>query len=193
MLCPSCRREIPGGSSFCLHCGKPIGPKGEPRSGLRKRVGAAALLLVAAAVLAYWPLSSQGPPGLEIPQAHARLPAKEKLISGEFIIPAGSYHSARFEVNLAAMRNVQVVGCFHSTGGWGDGVEAVLAERVEFEKWITGRDAKVLYSTERITSGKVVVFITEPGSYYFALSNQYPRKAGAAKYVFSEIELHYLR
>jgi hypothetical protein len=88
------------------------------------------------------------------------------------------------------MQDARVVGSFRASGGSGNDVQVVLAEESEWENWVNGHEARVLYSTGRITTGKIDVPIAEAGTYYLAFSNAF--STFSEKDVFAEVELRYL-
>lgn len=198
MYCPSCSKEIPDGSTFCLHCGKSVqAPQREERQ-LSKAgwllLGAVIALAIFFGARAF--LDSGKEPPKQPPVAQATqppppvlVPVTEKLTSGQLVVRAGRYFRTKFTVDTEKMQDVRVVGSFHASGGSGSDIQAVLAEESEFENWINGHQARVLYSTGKITNGKIDVQITQPGIYILAFSNTFSPLTD--KDVFAEVELRY--
>ena len=114
----------------------------------------------------------------------------KKLLSGEYVVKAGEYRHVTFTFNPEKMENARVIGRFHASGGSGNDIEAVLADESEFENWVNADEARVLYSTGKITNGKIDVPITQPGTYYLVFSNVFSLLAD--KEVSADIELRYL-
>lgn len=117
-------------------------------------------------------------------------PSRQPLFSGEIVVAAAQYRYQTFTVTTTAMVNPRVVGSFHASGGMGNDIQVVLAEKSEFENWANGHKARVLYSTEKETSGHMNVPITQPGTYYLAFSNTFSLLT--QKHVDADIELQYL-
>lgn len=193
MFCPACAKEIPETSTYCLHCGKPVqGATPAPKTGASMGwIVAAALIVVLLGVLwsGYNKRSEPSQPAsLVRPAAPVLRPVSEKMFSGQLIVRAGNYVYRKFTVS-PTMRDVRVVGSFHASGGSGHDIQAVLAEESEFENWINGHQAQVLYSTGQITNGKIDVYITQPGTYFLAFNNKFSLVTD--KDVFAEVELSY--
>jgi len=130
------------------------------------------------------------PPGGNPPASSPDLvPASSKLFAGQLLIKAKGYATAKFTVDLG-MQHFHVVGHFSASGGAGNDIQAVLADEDEFQNWINGHPAKVLYSTDKVTIGKLDVGPLAPGRYVFALNNNF--SAISDKYVLAEIEARWL-
>ncbi len=198
MFCPSCSKEIPEGSTFCLHCGKSVqAPQGERRE-LSKAgwllIGVVIALVIffgARAILDTGKEPPSQPPAAQItqPPPPVLIPITEKLASGQLVVRAGKYISTKFNVDTNKMQDVRVVGSFRASGGSGNDIQIVLAEESEFENWINGHQAQALYSTGKTTTGKIDVQITQPGTYILAFSNTFSTMTD--KDVFAEVELRY--
>jgi len=117
------------------------------------------------------------------------IPVTKTLTSGQLVVRAGKYIQSKFNVDTEKMQDVRVVGSFRASGGSGNDIQLVLADESEFENWINGHQARVLYSTDQITNGKVHVQITESGAYVLAFSNTFSTMTD--KDVFAEVELRY--
>lgn len=201
MFCPSCGKELPDASSFCLHCGKPIGAGPSAADKPASAGGRWALYILAivgiVAIVVLLTQQSLKPtpasPGIRrTPAAPVFVPQpiSEKLFSGQIVVRAGAHVYRRFTVDPTRMRDVRVVGSFRASGGSGNDIQAVLCEEAEWENWINGHKARVLYGTEKTTTGRVDALIVRPGIYYFAFSNTF--SVMADKDVFAEIELRYI-
>lgn len=185
MFCPSCGKEIPDSSSFCLHCGKPVAVQAAaPPRVTKSRRWVLYLIAVLAGIALIVVVVSQRT-SEPVPQ-----PVSEKLFSGQSVVRAGKYVFVKFRVDPATMQDAHVVGSFHASGGSGNDIQAVIAEEDEFENWINGHKARVLYSTEKVTNGRFDVPITEGGTYFMAFDNTFALLTD--KDVFAEVELSYL-
>jgi len=181
MFCPSCGKDIPDASLFCLHCGKPIAVR--KRSGrwvlyLLTLIAGITIIIVVLARLSSGPSVSP-----------SQTPVAEKLFSGQIVVRAGQHVYRKFNIDPSRMQDVRVVGSFQASGGSGNDIQVVLAEESEFENWKNRHEAHVLYSTGQITTGKIDVPITQTGTYYLVFSNAFSLVSD--KDVFTEIELRY--
>jgi hypothetical protein len=206
MFCPSCGKELPHGSSFCLQCGKPTTataataatPATDPkRSGLSsaQKLGIA-ILLVLAAVYFVRSLGQSSTPASPAFASNSTpvhtpvlVPGSTKLFTGQIVVKAGGYVTNTFTVE-PGMQNFHVIGQFNASGGSGNDIQAVLADEGEFQNWINGHQAKTFYSTEKITTGKLDVGPLGPGRYVIALSNRF--SAFSEKQVFAEVEARWV-
>ncbi len=186
MSCPSCGKEIPDGSTFCLHCGKPIAARAAASPTGSRSTKWLLILAAIVAVIAIVVVALQN----SMPTSTSPQPVTEKLTSGQLVVRAGSYIYVKFNVDPARMQNARVIGSFRASGGSGNDIQVVLAEESEFENWKNGHTARLLYSTEKTTTGKIDVPITEAGTYYLIFNNAF--SALSDKDVFAEVSLHYL-
>jgi hypothetical protein len=199
MFCPSCGKEIAETSVFCLHCGKAVGAGGQQKPAEQKSkvlVGVLVGLVVVLAVVVGTVMISNETrkttpgPFPTPPREPVLRPVSERLTSGQLTVRAGKYVFIKFKVDPTIMRDAHVVGSFHASGGSGNDIQAVIAEEDEFENWINGHEAHVLYSTGRTTNGKIDVPITGAGTYHLAFSNSF--SVLSDKDVFADVELRYL-
>ena len=196
MFCPSCGKDIPDGSAFCLHCGKSLGSAERPTPSSRRWTARLTLLFVLTFLVGYYLYQAGSRSSDSASSNLARKlvapflqPVSEKLTSGAQVVKAGRYLYIDFNVDPARMVDARVVGTFHATGGFGNDIQVVLAEEGEFENWVNGHKARVLHATEKITSGKIDVPITEAGRYRLAFNNGFSLVSD--KTVIADIELHY--
>jgi len=192
MFCLSCGKELPDGSGFCNHCGKPTAttaPAPQKKGGvpILRVIGFGLLILVLVGLL----ISRLNSPTVNQPSAKQvastpiLVPMSTKLFTGQTVVKAGGYVTNKFTVE-PGMQNFRVVGQFNASGGTGNDIQVVLADEDEFQNWINGHQTNVFYSTEKITTGKLDVDNLAPGRYVLALSNTF--STFTDKYVFAEIE-----
>ncbi|SRR5258708_5350877 len=189
MFCPSCGKELPDGSAFCLQCGKPTASPTGPqavakKSGGRtlKMIGIGVLLLILAVMLlSKFATSVDNQPGKQV----ALTPMSSMLFTGQTVVKANGYVTKKFTVE-PGMQDFHVVGQFNASGGTGNDIQAVLVDEDQFQNWVNGHKTKVFYSTEKITTDKLDVGPLAPGTYILAFSNTF--SAFTDKYVFAEIE-----
>ncbi len=205
MYCPSCAKEIPEDSRFCLGCGKSIhvvagvAPPETTRTPQRDspaRTRSALILLsvlIVLAVLAVFNESSRAVPPADSPSSSrffkTSVAKVEKLASGQIVVRAGSIWFTRFTVNTSTMSNVRVVGRFTAAGAFGNDIAEILTDEDDFENWKNGHPARALYSTGPTTVSNINAAITAPGTYYLAFSNKFSLLM--ERNVSAEIELHY--
>jgi hypothetical protein len=201
MSCPACGTEIPNDSAFCLKCGKTIDVRAAEQSSFQVEkvppsrsfrfspLGAFMIggLLVLLSVV-YLQNSRSTPHGQS--QRGILRPFTKKITSGTMTVEPGQCRYLTFQVNQAGLVNARVVGAFQSAGGLGNDIQAVLAEQSEFQNWINGHPARVLYSSPKTTTGKLDVPIVEPGVYVLGFSNKFSLLT--AKNVSADVELQYL-
>jgi hypothetical protein len=191
MFCLHCGKEVPDQSTFCLACGKPV--RIEPTAGARSerrrsgdddasngdgwQAGRILLGLFVAAGIVWILFVSRGhtsdSTGVQQPSSVLR-PFSQKLVSGETRVDPAQYRYWTFTVGHAVV-SPYVTGSFHASGGIGNDIQVVLAEKGEFENWANGR---------------MDVPITEPGTYCLGLSNTFSLLS--AKTISADIELQYL-
>jgi hypothetical protein len=192
MFCLSCGKELPDGSGFCNHCGKPTAttaPAPQKKEGvpILRVIGFGLLILVLVGLLISRlnsPTGSQ-PSANQVTSQPILVPMSTKLFTGQTVVKAGGYVTNKFTVE-PGMQNFRVVGQFNASGGTGNDIQVVLADEDEFQNWINGHQTNVFYSTEKITTGKLDVGNLAPGRYVLALSNTF--STFTDKYVFAEIE-----
>ena len=205
MFCPSCAKQIPEESRFCLGCGKTIhvvaGTAGRPhpsspaqqRMPGRTRIALVILgVLVALVLLAVFNEGTRSAAAGTSSTPHlfkTFVPRTESLASGQFIVRAGGIWYKTITVDTSRMSNVRVTGRFTASGGSGNDIAAILTTADDFENWKNGHPAHALYSTGKTTVGSINVMITTPGTYYLAFSNTF--SAFTDKNVSAEIVLHY--
>lgn len=169
MFCPSCGKEIPDESRYCLACGKspsatlgvgrPIGRE-EPvskthtfRNVLLGFIGLLVLYVV-------WITIGGQAPGMT---------RRDALTPPIFNVKAGTIYYVRFNVE----RSGRVVGRFQASGGQGNDIQAVITDADNFENWSNGHQARVLYQTDKTTIGNIDVPIGRPGTYYIGFNNKF--------------------
>jgi hypothetical protein len=172
MFCPSCGKEIPDNSRFCLGCGKsPSAIVNAPSSTERQyqtrkshtmRNIVTGFIVLLALYLGAMFVSNGG-------LSAARVGRREMLISGPVVVRAGTIYYVRFTVDGSA----RVVGRFEATGGGGNDIQAVIASSDEFENWQNGHPAHVLFQTGRTTVATLNVPISKPGTYYLGFNNKF--------------------
>jgi len=212
MFCPSCGKDIPDHSTFCLVCGKPIqviaSHAEQPREAVKEelsppkkrwsvvtKIAIVALIVVAVYMIVDRPSHVLTADDKARMTEEARLfqatyvPRIEKLTSGQFPVKAGQIHFIRFNIDTTKMNDVQVVGRFEAAGGNND-IEAVITDGDGFENWKNGHQANVLYTSQgKTTVGNIDTPITTSGSYVLAFSNRF--STFTDKYVAGDIELRY--
>ena len=115
-------------------------------------------------------------------------PITVAICPGQFEVQAGSYRS--WTLNITPnMLNAHLVGSFQAGGGSGNDIQAVVADQMEFQNWINGHPARVLYSTPKMTTGRIDVHLP-PGTYILAFNNRFSLLSD--KQIVANVELQYL-
>ena len=195
MFCPSCGKEIPDHSSFCLGCGKAIASgKAAAKSDDDKVVssgsrnfmlGIVFLVVVGVVVAVIINQLSDTTAG----RTGSALSALSKpLLEGQIAVGPGQFQYWRFEV-APGMLTPRVIGTFYASGGGGNDIEAIVAEWSECENWLNGHQAQVEYSSGKVTNGSINVALRDAGSYCLAFSNKMGLVSG--KTVTGDIALRY--
>jgi hypothetical protein len=96
----------------------------------------------------------------------------KKLISGQVNVRAGRDARYWIKIDTSKMLEPAVTGWFRASGGSKNDIALVIATEYEFENLIQGREARVLFATDSITTGEFHVSITQSGTYILALSNR---------------------
>jgi len=199
MYCASCGKSIPDGSAFCPGCGKsatgiPSQTKStKPLELLWKIFGAVVIIFGALFLFAYISSNAKknqpGPEEVMKAVLGVRQPVTQKVLSGEILVAANQCRTWTLTI-APEMVNAQLVGSFHASGGSGNDIQAIVADSAEFENWINGHQARVLYSTEKTTNGRIDLRLA-PGTYTIAFNNRFALLS--AKEVTADIELRYLK
>jgi hypothetical protein len=127
-------------------------------------------------------------PTVSTPTPEVPTPQIQALARGNYSVQPGGYITFPFSIPEGATR-VSVKGAFHAFGGSGNDIQAVIANSVEFENWINGHQAQVLYGTQRTTNGEIEVADIPPGDYVLAFSNKF--SGMSRKQVTADIVLAY--
>jgi hypothetical protein len=97
----------------------------------------------------------------------------KKLVSGQVNVRAGRDVRYWIKIDTSKMLEAAVTGWFRASGGSKNDLALVLATEYEFENLIHGREARVLFATDSITTGEFRVSITQSGTYLLALINRF--------------------
>jgi hypothetical protein len=187
MFCPSCGKEIPDNSRYCLVCGKspmealskPVDHQGpQPKSNTRRNILLGILVLLVVFVLVRSSMEQNNGTFPGIPQ-------NDPLTPSVFIVKAGQMYYVRFIVQSSA----RVEGRFEASGGGGNDIQALITDVDNFENWKNGHQARVLYQSDKTTIGNINVSINRPGTYYIAFNNQF--SLFSDKTVTASIVLHH--
>src|SRR5882672_4717432 len=133
MFCLSCGKELPDGSSFCNHCGKPttvtptIAPQTAQKKGATVPQFVGIVILVAVVVIGgIQALTSRSvrtptptPPATAPATPPVFVPMSTKLFTGQMVVKAGGYVTNKFTVE-PGMLNFRVSGQFNASGGTGN-------------------------------------------------------------------------
>jgi len=207
MFCPSCGKEIPDHSSFCLGCGKAIHVVAQPAAPFPSSVPESAapvsqassfrpltvLLLAVLGCVVWYAINANRGAGASgasrTPAASLLRPFSKPMLSGSVAVSPQQVRYWTFVVT-PTMTNAHVAGSFHASGGAGNDIEAIVAESGECENWINGHHGEALYMSGKVTNGALDVPISQAGTYCLAFSNKMGLISG--KTVSGSVALQYL-
>ncbi len=116
-------------------------------------------------------------------------PFGKPMLSGSVAVAPMQVQYWKFQIT-PTMTNAHVTGNFHTTGGFGNDIEAIVAEWGECENWINGHHGEALYASGKVTNGALDVPVREAGTYCLAFSNKMALLSG--KTVSGNTALQYL-
>ena len=86
------------------------------------------------------------------------------------------------------MTGPRISGQFRASGGQGNDIVAVVADSDQFENWINGHPATVVYESGQVTFGSIDKILA-PGKYTLGFSNKF--SVISDKTVSGSVELRY--
>jgi hypothetical protein len=185
MFCPSCGKEIPDNSRYCLVCGKspaatlkataPVERKEPEEKSHTFRNILIGVVVVVVALVVISNLRTSGVSGIS---------QREPLTPESFTVPAGQIQYYTFTLTGSG----RVVGRFEASGGTGNDIEAVITDADNFENWKNGHQARVMYQSGKTTVGNINTLLG-PGTYYLAFNNGF--SVVTAKTITSSIVLNH--
>jgi len=206
MYCPHCGKSILDESSFCSFCAKPVTapPITTPPTTAKQTstldsalriIGALAVIIIGLVILGVYfnshstvaPNRSSSPATNAI-AAITHQPVTHSIFAGQMVVAARQFRFWTITIT-PQMTNAQLMGSFHTAGGTGNDIQAVITNPDEFENWKNGHQAKVYYGTQRTTNGNFNVRLA-PGTYVLAFSNAFSLLA--PKEITAEINLQYI-
>lgn len=117
-------------------------------------------------------------------------PVRKALALGNFVVQPRRTSYWQFTVDPSTMTDVRVVGEFHTFGGSGNDIIAILAAPDQFENLINGHMGRTFYDSQKTTNGEINVGPLPPGPYVFGFSNAF--STISSKEVTADVELRYL-
>jgi hypothetical protein len=118
---------------------------------------------------------------------HLTRPVSITVRTGQFLVKAGQYSYSKVTVT-SKMLNAHLVGSFQASGGMGNDIQVVVADGMEFQNWVNGHPARLLFSTQKVTAGRMDVPLA-PGTYILAFNNGFSLVSD--KRVAADIELQF--
>jgi len=207
MYCPSCGKEIPDESAFCLKCGKAIlvtaqsagrtaaaspAPISEPKKKPSFTIfvlGALGLFCLVGIAIVNESKRPAIPGEPQTTVAPALTVKTDTLTTGSMAIAAGQMRWIQFLVKPGVMIGTRVSGRFSASGGSGNDIEVLLADEDNFTNWRNRHPAQVLYQSGKVTVGEIDVPISTPGNYYLVFNNAF--SGFSAKTVEANVQLRY--
>jgi hypothetical protein len=203
MFCPTCGKDIPDASTFCLHCGNKISAPTPSKAHIEKRASKAAstpgtaitklflMLGVLGVVLIIW---------LFVAQRNRSSPSSDATIVDTITQPAAVPHPIvdnAFEVNalsyvyysFSVPQRARITGTFWARGGKND-IEVVIFDEAGFENFKNGNLAERVYYSSRgyVTTATIDKYVP-PGSYFLVFNNKDALITGKA--VTAKIDAEY--
>ena len=186
MFCPTCGKEIPDASTFCLHCGNkifaPAQPQYQPAGQLARPastpgqavaklfavLGVLGALVVGVLVLVQMNRSSQSSSPTVLDTVTQPVTTPHPVVNDTFTVNGLSYVYYSFSVPQLA----HVTGTFRARGGKND-IEVVIFDDAGFENFKNGNLAERVYYSSRgyVTTATIDKYVP-PGSYYIVFNNK---------------------
>jgi hypothetical protein len=113
----------------------------------------------------------------------------ERLTAGEIEVRAGGEAHYQVCIDTTKMVNAKVVGSLRVSGGPQNDIAVALVAEDEFETWMNGHPANVLFATNKVTKARLNWPITHSGTYVLVFDNRFSLLS--PKKVAADIELHY--
>lgn len=180
MFCPSCGKELPDGSQFCVQCGKPTSsaPSTLTASEPQKK-GVPPLRLIGFALLlflllgAYWSQKGRDERREAIQQTFpTRTTVQQPLTNGAATVSATGYTWYPFTIPAGAT-SVAVNGHFTASGGTGNDIECYLLDEDGFANLKNGHPANTYYNSGKVTQATIGAANLPAGKYYLVLDNRF--------------------
>lgn len=118
---------------------------------------------------------------------HITTPVAQNVYSGQLKVAAIQCRYWNLTIT-PTMLNAHLIGSFQASGGLGNDIEVLIAEQAEFQNWLNGHPARTLYSSGKVTAGKIDVPLSS-GSYVLAFNNKFSLLS--AKQVTVDISIQY--
>lgn len=186
MFCPSCGKELPEGSQFCVQCGKPTSSTpSTPTASQPQKKGIPPLRLIGYGLLffllvgAYWSQkernerlrrSAETTPIVETPWRPQ--PHSVNLTNGAATVKATGYAWYKFTVPAGA-NSVAVNGHFTASGGTGNDIDCYIIDEDGFSNFQNGHNANTYYNSGKVTQAKIGAANLPAGTYYLVLDNRF--------------------
>jgi zinc-ribbon domain len=182
MYCPSCGKDIPDGSTFCLQCGKPISSvpaeakKTYSLETIWKIFAALVVIIGAIFIFAYISQHNRQAGSTNPVNAILRLPLRLHRVTigtGALTVAADSFSYYTLPVPPSASQ-VSLQGHLSATGGSGNDIELYVMDEDAFTNWKNGHATRTIYNSGKITV--VSLNVTLPsgaGTYYLIFNNKF--------------------
>lgn len=178
MFCPSCGKELPDGSQFCIKCGKPTSstPSTQTTSEPQKK-GISPLQLIGVALVlfllfgVYRSQQNRNSGSSNLP-TFVRTTVQQLLTNGAATVNATGYLWYTFTIPPGA-GSVAINGHFTASGGTGNDIECYILDEDGFANLKNGHPANTYYNSGKVTQAKIVAANLPAGKYYLVLDNRF--------------------
>lgn len=178
MFCPSCGKELPDDSQFCVKCGKPTSSTpSTPTASQPQKKGIPPLRLIGFALLffllvgVYWSQQNRNSGSNNLPN-FVRTTVQQPLTNGAATVNATGYLWYTFTIPAGAS-SVAINGHFTASGGTGNDIECYILDEDGFANLKNGHPANTYYNSGKVTQAKIGAANLPAGRYYLVLDNRF--------------------
>lgn len=179
MFCPSCGKELPDGSQFCVQCGKPTSstPSIQTASEPQKK-GIPPLRLIGFALLffllvgVYWSQQNRNSRSANNLPNFVRTTIQQPLTNGAATVNAAGYTWYPFTIPAGAS-SVAISGHFSASGGTGNDIGCYIFDEDGFANFKNGHPTNAYYNSGKVTQAKIGAANLPAGKYYLVLDNRF--------------------
>jgi hypothetical protein len=177
LVCPDCGHDVSDAAPSCPGCGRPRVRDGVAEPWKRKHsvlnvigsiLGVLLLLgIVSKGIVSL--VSSDAVGSSSSPHLVAKV---QKIATGQIRVAAADTVYYKIEIR-PDMLDPSIKGSFEAAGGSGNDIVAAITDADNFQNWVNGHQAQVIWTTPgQLTTGSFNVKL-RPGTFYLGLSNRF--------------------